>query len=341
MTPETRKRSPWLAALMLAGTYSLAAGAGFFAPYDATAQDRSLPSAPPVQLRWVDAEDRWHLRPFIYPWKEVEGRFGEYEEDRLSPRPLRFFVETGELGSTAERRFFGIDPPSRIPLLGTDELGRDQLSRLLTGARISLAASLLATAIALGLGWPAGVLAGYFGGRAEDWLMRGSELFMTLPWLYLLLAFRAFLPLQISPEMAFGTTVLVIGSMGWARPARLVRAVAAEARQRSSVLAARGFGASHFYLLRRHIVPLTRGVVLTQAALLLPRYILAEVTLSFLGLGMSEPWPSWGTLLAEAQYLAVLDTRTWMLWPAVALALVVMSYHRLAGHLQQRFGAMS
>ncbi len=341
MTAPRRPSAPWLAILTLLGVYLLAAGADFFAPYDAASQDRSSPSTPPTRLRLVDAEGTWHLRPFIYPWKEIEGRFGEYEEDVRSPRPLRFFVRSEALGEGTGRRFFGITGPQRISLLGTDELGRDQLSRLLVGARVSLGASFLATGMALGLGWPAGLLAGFYGGRAQSLLMRGSELFMVLPWFYLLLGFRAFLPLEVSPLLAFLTTVLLIGAMGWARPARMVHAVAARARSRESVLAARGFGASDLYLLRRHILPATAAVALTQAALLLPRTILAEVTLSFLGLGMSEPWPSWGTLLAEAQSLAVLETRTWMLWPAAALALVVMSYHRIAGLLQQRLGAMS
>src|SRR5258707_13534918 len=128
--------------------------------------------------------------------------------------------------------------------------------------------------------------------------MRFAEIFITIPWFYLLIAVRAFLPLQISPVAAFLLVVAVIGMVGWGRPARLVRGVVLSARERNYVLAARGFGASDFYLIRRHIAPQTFGLLLTQAALLVPQYILAEVTLSFLGLGVSEPEPSWGTMLS-------------------------------------------
>ena len=131
--------------------------------------------------------------------------------------------------------------------------------------------------------------AGYFGGWRDELLMRIAELFLALPWLYLLFAFRAFLPLAVSPFDSFLLVVLVIGMVGWARPARLVRGVVLSAKERDFVRAARGFGASDFYLLRRHILPETAGVLLTQAAILVPQFVLAEMTLSFLGLGVPEP----------------------------------------------------
>jgi ABC-type microcin C transport system permease subunit YejE len=142
--------------------------------------------------------------------------------------------------------------------------------------------------------------------------MRGSEVFMALPWIYPLFAVRAFLPLHLGAQQSFFLLVAVIGLTGWARPARLVRGVVLSAKHRDYVLAARGFGASNFYLLRRHILPETFGVVLTQAAVLIPQYILAEVTLSFLGLGVSEPAPSWGNMLADMQKLYVSESYWWM-----------------------------
>src|SRR5258706_9888156 len=127
--------------------------------------------------------------------------------------------------------------------------------------------------------------------------MRSAELFLALPWLYLLFAVRAVLPLSVSPGQAFLLLVLVIGLVDWGRPARLVRGVVLSARERNFVLAARGFGASNAYLLRRHLMPLTFRVLLTQMAVLIPQFILAEVILSFLGLGIGEPFPSWGNML--------------------------------------------
>jgi len=218
-------------------------------------------------------------------------------------------------------------------LLGTDGLGRDVLSRVLYGGRISILAGLLATLLALGIGTAAGTLAGFYGGWVDRLLMRGGELFLALPWLYLLLAVRAALPLHISTLQAFGLVVGIVGTMGWFRPARLIRGVVLSTRERGYVLAARGFGASGIYLIWRHILPQTRGVILTQATVLIPQFILAEVTLSFLGLGLSEPVPSWGNMLVEARQYFALVSHAWMLAPAVVLVPLLMAYFVLADEL--------
>ena len=142
--------------------------------------------------------------------------------------------------------------------------------------------------------------------------------------------------MHISPTVAFFLLVVVIGTVGWARPARLIRGVVLSARERKYVLAARGFGASDFYLLRRHILPQTMGVFLTQAALLIPQYILAEVTLSFLGLGVGEPVPSWGNMLGSLQQYHILASYWWMLAPALVLVPVFWGYQVLADFLHER-----
>ncbi|HXN24111.1 MAG TPA: ABC transporter permease, partial [Candidatus Dormibacteraeota bacterium] len=193
-----------------------------------------------------------------------------------------------------------------------------------------------AASLSLVLGAFIGSIAGFYGKAWDQVLMRGSELFLALPWLYLLFAVRAFLPLQITPAKAFLLVVAVIGFVGWARPARLVRGVVLSAKERNYVLAARGFGASEFYLLRRHILPQVFGLLLTQAALLVPQFVLAEVTLSFLGLGVGEPAPSWGNLLASLQQYHVLASYWWMYLPALALIPLFMGYQLLADALQER-----
>src|SRR5207247_9851809 len=138
------------------------------------------------------------------------------------------------------------------------------------------------------------------------------ELFLALPWLYLLFAVRSILPLHLAPACADLLLVAVIGAVGWARPARLIRGMVLSARGREHVLAARAFGATDLYLLRRHVLPQTAGVVFTQLAVLVPQYILAEVTLSFFGLGVAEPVASWGNMLAVAQRHEVLMSYWWM-----------------------------
>jgi peptide/nickel transport system permease protein len=129
--------------------------------------------------------------------------------------------------------------------------------------------------------------------------------------------------------------VAVIGAVGWARPARLIRGVVLSARERSHIMAARSFGAPDLYLLRRHILPETRDIVLTQAALLIPQYILAEVTLSFLGLGVGEPVPSWGGMLTSLQQYHVLVSKWWMFFPGLVLVPVFLSYGLMSNALQQ------
>src|SRR5262249_52499239 len=185
-------------------------------------------------------------------------------------------------------------------LLGTDLYGRDILSRVLYGGRVSLFTGLLATGLSLTLGLLLGTAAGFYGGWVDAVVMRSSELLLALPWLYLLFGIRAALPLHISPVQAFFLLIVILGGVGWIRAARMVRGVVLSARERGFVKAARGLGASDVYLMRRHILPLTAATVITQATVLIPQYIVAEVTLSFLGLGVGEPVPSWGNMFSEA-----------------------------------------
>jgi len=313
--------------------------AGYLVPYDPSVQDREYPFAPPTRLHFVDSRGRFHLRPFVYRIAGSDASDG-YIEDTAETFPLRFFADNGAAGENSgagsRHHLFGVKMPGRIFLLGTDEFGRDQFSRLLYGGRISLFAGLAAAAVSLGLGLVLGALAGFYGRWVDEIIMRLAELFLALPWLYCLLAFRAFLPLHIAPSGVFIMLILVIGAVGWARVARLIRGAVLSAKERNYVLAARGFGASSFRLVSRHVLPETYGIVLTQGALLIPQYILAEVTLSFLGLGAGEPAPSWGSMLASLQRYHVLVSYRWMLAPGIALAVLVFLYYVLANALQER-----
>ena len=335
------KRSSKLILLLVAlGAAHLAvAFAGFLAPYDPAEQDRALPWAPPSKLHFVDSDGGFHLRPFVYRQIRDPQAPQGYTEDTDRRYPLRLFVRGSAyslLGVLEGRlRLFGVDAPARLSFFGRDELGRDVFSRLLYGGRISLLTGLLATGFSLLLGTALGSISGYYGRWIDSSIMRASELFMALPWLYLLLAIRALLPLSISPNQTFLLLILLLGTVGWARPARLVRGVVLALREGPLVESARGLGASDARILGRHVLPQTGTVVLTQGALLIPQYILAEVTLSFLGLGVSEPTPSWGTMLATLQKLSVISAPYWwMLSPAAALLLLFVAYHSLARTIQ-------
>lgn len=335
-----RSVARWL--VVLGVLHGIIACAGFFSPYDPVEQDRESPYLPPMRLHLVDTRGHFHVRPFVYSFRLRENTFDQYEEDAARSHPLRFLVSGARyrlLGFLPCRlHLFGADD-IRVYLFGTDAYGRDQFSRLLFGGQVSLLAGLLGAGLTLLIGLCIGAVAGYCGGWRDDLLMRIAELFLALPWLYLLFALRAFLPLAVSPLEAFFLIIVVVGAVGWARPARLVRAVVLSAKERDFVRAARGFGATDGYLLRRHILPETSSVLLTQAAFLLPQYVLAEMTLSFLGLGVPEPVPSWGNLLSSLQQYSVLVSYWWMYLPALIMMPFFLGYLGLASSLQKRVEA--
>jgi peptide/nickel transport system substrate-binding protein len=310
----------------LIALHLLVACAGFIAPYDPTSQDRSLPYAPPIAVHVFDADGQLRA-PFVYARVPDPANPAAYIDDTSRRYPITL---------TTNGHLFAVDEPARISLLGTDGFGRDVFSRVLHGGRISVAAGLLATLCALLVGLTLGTLAGFFGGLFDRVLMRAADVFMALPWIYLLFAVRAALPLHIDTRATFLMLVTVLGVVGWARPARMIRGIVLSARERTYVRAAEGFGASSPYLLWRHILPHTYTLVLTQASVLIPQYLLAEVALSFLGLGIGEPTASWGGMLGTLQQYHVLTSYWWMLAPAVALAAVALGYHTLTSLVQGR-----
>jgi peptide/nickel transport system permease protein len=330
----------------LVGLHLILLCAGFFAPYDPTAQDRELPYAPPTRIHLKDSSG-FHLRPFVYACTSVQDgdQAGSYKEDQSHEYPVDFFVSGPSyslLGIYATTvHLFGVAEPGKVLLFGTDGYGRDELSRVLFGGQISVAAGITATFIALLAGSIFGIIAGYYGRWIDESLMGVTELFLSLPWLYFLLGVRAFLPLHLSTLRTFFLLTSVIGLIGWARPARLVRGMILSSRNRNYILAARGFGGSDFYILRRHLLPEVLGLLLTQAALLVPRYIAAEVTLSFFGLGVNEPVPSWGNMLSTLQQYSVLVSYGWLLAPACALVVTSVLYSSLADMFHSRLKSYS
>jgi peptide/nickel transport system permease protein len=335
----THRQKLAAALALLAAFLGLILFAGFFAPYDFAAQERDQPFAPPTALHFVDAQGNVHVRPFIYNLVASPANGGAAQTDLAHPYPVHFFVvgKPYKIAGliTSRVHLFGVEAPGRIFLMGSDGFGRDQFSRFLYGGQISMLAGLIAAILSVSIGAFAGGIAGYYGGWIDEVLMRGGELFLALPWLYLLFAVRAALPLHISQWQVFLLLISVMGLIGWARPARLIRGVVLSARERNFVLAARGFGASDAYLLRRHVLPQTYSVMLTQVTLLVPQYVLAEVTLTFLGLGVGEPMPSWGALLSSLQQYSVLSSYWWMFLPALFLIPFFVVFYVASDALQE------
>jgi peptide/nickel transport system permease protein len=309
-------------AALLAAIAIVAAGASIVAPHDPGRQFADSSYAPPMPPRIVDASGRWR-RPFVYPLRLTDRLERRFSEDREHPVPIQWF-STGVLAKVDE---------SAGPwlLLGGDALGRDIFARLVRGARLSLGVSAIAASGALLLGAVVGALAGFRGGRVDDLLMRTADLVLVLPVIYVVIVLRAAMPLVLSTSEVFWTMVGVLAVAGWPHVARGVRAVVAAERSKEYAEAARAIGAGSWRILLRHLLPASWGFIAVQATLLLPAFILAEATLSFVGFGFAEPTPSWGVMLLDAGQAGTLAEHPWLLSPAAAIVLSVLALHLAAG----------
>jgi peptide/nickel transport system permease protein len=211
-------------------------------------------------------------------------------------------------------------PSSRFPL-GTDALGRDRLARLVYGTRVSLSLAPAAAAFSCAGAAFLGSTAGWAGGFADLAIMSAADLFLSLPWMFLLLMVRAWLPLNVSPAISVAITFALLGALGWAAPAKVIRAAVRKLRSSEFILLAEAHGATPWRLLLRQLIPNLTPILLAQFWIAVPAYILAETTLGMLGLGIAEPLPSWGGLLREIEGGDALS-RWWLLAPAFVLAAV-------------------
>jgi len=216
--------------------------------------------------------------------------------------------------------------PSRKHLLGTDDIGRDRFSRALYGTRISLllapAAALLSTLLAALIGG----VAGYLGGFWARCAMGFTDLFLSLPWLFLLIVVRGFLPLDVSPVLSVLATFLLLGLLGWAASARILCAGATTIRNSDFLLQARASGLRRVRLFVFHVLPNLKPILYAQFWISIPVFILSEANLGILGLGVAEPMPSWGSLLRELEGMLSFAEAPWKLVPLVLLILVVSSF---------------
>jgi peptide/nickel transport system permease protein len=316
------------AAAILVLLYAASALAPFVAPCDPTrAHDRSSHVAPNVGF--VDSAGR------VRPWPVVRDAAGD--------APLALFVRGDAyapvpgLSLRADLHLFGPGANGALPhLLGTDLRGRDLFARIVHGARVSLTVGVVGVIVSFVLGMLVGGAAGALGGRVDAALMRLCELLMLLPGFYVLLALRGALPdtTRWSSARVYATVVAIVSAIWWAGLARAIRGQVLAIRARDHVLAARALGAGGLRVLVRHLLPDTLSFALVAAALAIPGYVLMESGLSMLGLGIQEPEPSWGNLLAEATRVSQLSEHPWMLAPGLFLCVAVASFNVLGESLR-------
>lgn len=292
---------------LLIGLVAAAIVSPWLAPYDPELHHPDFLHAPPMRPRVFTAEGP--RAPFVHPLALEDRLAQRYVEDRARMLPLPWLEQ---------------DPRSPVFLMGADSFGRDLLSRLLHGARVSIGVALLSVLGALVLGASIGAAAGYRGGWVDDLAMRTADFVLVLPAVYVLLVLRAALPLVLPATAVFLSMTGIFALVGWPFVARGVRGIVAAERHREYVVAARSLGAGGWRIVSRHLLPACLGFLLVQATLLLPAFILAEATLSYIGFGFPDSVPTWGTMLSDAANVSALARFPWTLAPAVALFLVVL-----------------
>lgn len=345
-------------AILLIVFYLVVIFADFVAPYDPYDFQTDGSLLPPTTIYWRTPEGKF-LGPHVYPTTlgptDLNTGDRELKVDWQQPSPLRLFTKgkpynlfqirlplppqfeevTIFPGIPFDRHLFGAKGSGKINLLGTDEQGRDEFSRIIFGGRISLFIGLVGIIISFPLGLLIGGISGYFGGWIDAILMRLVEVLMTIPGIYLLVALAAVLPPGLSSAQRFLLIVLITSFIGWSGLARVIRGQVLSLKEQEFVQAAKAMGANPFYIIVRHVLPQTATYIIISATLAVPGFIVAESVLSLIGLGIQQPDPSWGNLLSLATNASILVLQPWLIWtPALLIILTVLAFNLLGDGLR-------
>lgn len=318
--------------------YLIAIFAEVAAPHDPNRFSARWVLAPPMRVHFTDGEGNFHWRPFVYGLQSARDMTTlamVVLPDESQIYPLHFFVkgDVYEFWGQWEwdRHLIGIDVGAEseqaLFLLGADELGRDMLSRIIYGSRISLSIGLVGVGLSLILGVLLGGLSGYYGGVTDVIIQRVIEFLRSLPAIPLWLTLAAVLPPHWSSlRIYFGITV-ILSLLGWTGIARVVRGRFLSLREEDFILAARLSNASPLRIIVRHMVPSFLSHLIATMTLAIPAMILSETALSFLGLGLQPPIVSWGVLLQGAQNLRSVALAPWLLLPGLFVVVVVLAFN--------------
>ena len=325
-----RSRAAVTGGLVVLVFYAVALCANFLAPYGVDQRFIEYLYVPPQGLH-VDLRTGLHvygLRPEV----NEETLLTTFAVDRSRRVPVRFFVR-GEaypvLGLfTSDLHLFGAaEPGVGVFLLGTDQQGRDLLSRILIGSQMSLTIGLVGVSLSLIIGSVLGLVSGYYGGRVDEVVQRLIEVIRSFPAIPLWMALTAALPQHWPPERVYFAITVILSVIGWTWLARQLRGKVLALREEEFVTAARVMGASDSRIIYRHLLPQVFGHIVVIATLAMPGMILAETALSFLNLGLRPPLTSWGVLLQEAQNLESLRNYPWLLLPAAFISAAVLAFN--------------
>ncbi|MCZ6634614.1 MAG: ABC transporter permease [bacterium] len=328
-----KHRMAMTAGLVIIGLYIVAVFCEFLAPYTLEYRQVKYALAPPQRLHLV-SDEGIHLWPFVYGiWgvRHPETLRKFYLDDRSRKYPVRLFVR-GEpyrfwgLFKT-DLHLFGVDGGGTIFLLGTDHLGRDLLSRIIYGSRISLTIGLVGVALSFVFGLLIGVISGYYGGWIDNLIQRGIEILRSFPSIPLWMALAAALPPSWSPLQIYMGITVVLSFIGWTGLARQVRGKILSLREEDFATAALLVGASRWRIMTRHLLPSFMSHIIVSLTLAVPGMILGETSLSFLGLGLRPPVTSWGVLLKEAQNVQAVAFQPWLLTPVLFVIITVLAFN--------------
>jgi len=306
----------------------------FVAPYDFAEKNEDYIFRPPQLPRFVDQQGRFHARPFVYGMEtELDTETFNYihEPNYNEIYPVGLFVRGHSYKLwgliPADLHLFGVAEPGTIFLFGADSMGRDLFSRVLYGGRVSMTLGFVGVALTIILGSSLGTASGYFGGMVDTIMQRIIEFLMSFPTIPLWAALAAALPPDWSSIKRYFAISVILSLIGWTGLARQVRAKVLSYREMDYTIAARAVGGSDWRIVFVHMLPNALSHIIVVATLRIPGMILAETSLSFLGLGILPPMTSWGALLRDAQYVSVILQHPWLMIPGFFVIVAVLCYN--------------